>query len=77
MSLFEKIFGKKESSAAVARDRLKVMLACERASCNLPQVKEMESEIANVLEKYVEVNGIQIKTEHNRNIEMEIEVKLK
>ncbi len=78
MSLFEKIFGKKESSAAVARDRLKVMLACERASCNLPQVKEMESEIANVLEKYVEVNGIQIKTEHNRNIDMmEIEVKLK
>ncbi len=78
MSLFEKIFGKKESSAAVAKDRLKVMLACERASCNLPQVKEMESEIANVLEKYVEVNGIQIKTEHNRNIDMmEIEVKLK
>ena len=78
MSLFERIFGKKEGSASVAKDRLKVMLACERASCNLPQVKEMENEIANVLEKYVEVSNLHIKTEHNRNIDMmEIEVKLK
>ena len=78
MNLFEKIFGKKESSAAVAKDRLRVMLSCERAACNIPQVKEMENELSAVLNKYVEVGNLQIKTEHNQNIDMmEIEVQLK
>ena len=77
MSLFERIFGKKESSASIAKDRLRVMLSCERAACNIPQVKEMESELSDVLSKYVDVGNLRIRTEHNQNIDMmEIEVQL-
>ena len=77
MSLFERIFGKREGSASIAKDRLKVMLSCERLACGIPQVREMEKEISTVLKKYVDVENIHIKTEHNHNIDMmEIEVHL-
>ena len=77
MSLFDRIFGKKDKSAAVAKDRLKVMLVRERAAC-IPNVEEMEVDLSKVLQKYVDVRNLQIKTESNQNIDMiEIEVQLK
>ncbi len=77
MSLIDLIFGKKQASANIARDRLTVMLAAERGSNALPQMEEMKKEILEVIKKYTKVKDIKIKSENNQNIEMlEVEIVL-
>ncbi len=77
MSLIDLIFGKKQASANIARDRLTVMLAAERGSNALPQMEEMKREILEVIKKYTKVKDIKIKSENNQNIEMlEVEIVL-
>jgi len=78
MSLFSSLFGKKESSASVARDRLKLVLAHERASNALPYMDEMKAEIMDVIKKYTQVKDIQISSKNNQNIDvLEMEIILK
>ncbi len=78
MSFFANIFGKKESSASVARDRLKVVLAHERASNALPYMEDMKAEIMEVIKKYTKVKDIHISTQSNQNIDvLEMEIILK
>lgn len=78
MSLFTNLFGKKESSASVARDRLKLVLAHERASNALPYMEEMKAEIMEVIKKYTQVKDIHISSQNNQNIDvLEMEIILK
>ncbi|HIC45028.1 MAG TPA: cell division topological specificity factor MinE [Sulfurimonas sp.] len=78
MSLFSSIFAKKESSASVARDRLKLVLAHERASNALPYMEEMKQEIMEVIKKYTKVKDIHISSQSNQNIDvLEMEIILK
>ena len=78
MSLFTNLFGKKETSANVARDRLKLVLAHERASNALPYMDEMKAEIMEVIKKYTKVKDIQITSQNNQNIDvLEMEIILK
>lgn len=78
MSLFTNLFGKKTSSANVARDRLKLVLAHERASNALPYMDEMKAEIMEVIKKYTQVKDIQISSKNNQNIDvLEMEIILK
>ena len=78
MSLFTSLFGKKESSANVARDRLKLVLAHERASNALPYMDEMKAEIMEVIKKYTQVKDIHISSQNNQNIDvLEMEIILK
>lgn len=78
MSLLSSIFGKKESSASVARDRLKLVLAHERASNALPYMDEMKAEIMEVIKKYTQVRDIHISSQSNQNIDvLEMEIILK
>jgi cell division topological specificity factor len=78
MSLFSSLFGKKESSASVARDRLKLVLAHERASNALPYMDEMKAEILEVIKKYTKVKDIHISSQSNQNIDvLEMEIILK
>jgi len=78
MSLFSSLFGKKSSSANVARDRLKLVLAHERASNALPYMDEMKAEIMEVIKKYTQVKDIQISSKNNQNIDvLEMEIILK
>jgi len=78
MSLFSSLFGKKETSASVARDRLKLVLAHERASNALPYMEEMKSEIMEVIKKYTKVKDIHISSQNNQNIDvLEMEIILK
>lgn len=78
MSLFTSLFGKKTSSANVARDRLKLVLAHERASNALPYMDEMKAEIMEVIKKYTQVKDIQISSKNNQNIDvLEMEIILK
>ncbi len=78
MSLLSNLFGKKETSASVARDRLKLVLAHERASNALPYMDEMKAEIMEVIKKYTQVKDIQISSKNNQNIDvLEMEIILK
>lgn len=78
MSMFSGLFGKKESSASVARDRLKLVLAHERVLNALPYIDEMKAEILEVIKKYTQVKDIQISSRSNQNIDvLEMEIILK
>jgi len=78
MSLLSSLFGKKETSASVARDRLKLVLAHERASNALPYMEEMKAEIMDVIKKYTKVKEIHISSQNNQNIDvLEMEIILK
>jgi len=76
MSFFD-IF-KKKKSKDVAKDRLMMMLAYERANTKVDNLDEMKSELINVVKKYLNVKDIHIKTSSNQDIEtLEVEILLK
>jgi cell division topological specificity factor len=77
MSLMDIIFGRKSSSAQVAKDRLTIMLATERGATALPYMDDMKREILEVIKKYTKVKEIKIKSDNNQNIDMlEVEIVL-
>jgi cell division topological specificity factor len=78
MTLFERFFGsKKDKSANVAKDRLKLMLAHERADCAVPYLNDLKNELLEVVKKYTKAGDVSIKTEQNQNVDMlEIEIQL-
>ncbi|WP_024787963.1 MULTISPECIES: cell division topological specificity factor MinE [unclassified Lebetimonas] len=76
MSFFD-LF-KKKKSKDVAKDRLMMMLAYERANTKINNLDEMKQDLINVVKKYVDIKDIGIKTNSNQNIEtLEIEIILK
>ncbi|WP_456489153.1 cell division topological specificity factor MinE [Caminibacter pacificus] len=73
MSLFD-IF-KKKKSKDVAKDRLMMMLAYERANTKIENLEEMKKELIDVVKKYLHVKDIVIKTNSNQDIEtLEVEI---
>jgi len=78
MTLFERMFGKKRESAGNAKARLKVMLATERADCNIPYLEDLKREILEVVQKYTgSSSDVNIKTEKNKDVDMlELEISL-
>ncbi|WP_024791446.1 cell division topological specificity factor MinE [Lebetimonas sp. JS032] len=76
MSFFD-LF-KKKKSKDVAKNRLMMMLAYERANTKINNLDEMKQDLINVVKKYVDIKDIGIKTNSNQNIEtLEIEIILK
>ena len=77
MSFLDTFFGRKQTSAQVAKNRLSVILATERGSNALPYMDDLKRDILEVLKKYTQVSDIKIKAEQNQNIEMlEVEITL-
>ena len=77
MSLIDKLFGKEKGSASIARDRLMVTLAKERASNAFPYMEEMKRDIIEVIKKYTKVQDVTITTDKNHDIDViEIDVAL-
>ena len=77
MSLFSALFGKKESSAEQAKNRLQLVLAQERGANALSDVdmQNLRADIVEVIKKYTKVKDIQIKAEKNQDIDvLELEV---
>lgn len=77
MSLIDKLFGKKQKTASVARDRLKIIIAQERAQGNADNktpdyLPTLQKELLEVLSKYVaiELNDINISREEQDGVEM-------
>lgn len=57
MSLIEKLFGKKQKTAALARDRLQIIIAQERVKSQAPDyLPTLQKELLEVLSKYVNVS---------------------
>jgi cell division topological specificity factor len=66
---------KKKKSKDIAKDRLMMMLAYERANTKLDNLDEMKKELIAVVKKYVNIKDIAIKTNSNQNIEtLEVEI---
>ncbi len=55
-SLFEKLFGGKERSGAVAKDRLKLVLMHDRTDIPAPMMEAMRRDLLAVLSKYVDID---------------------
>ena len=57
MSLIEFLFGKKQTSAQTARDRLQIIIAQERVKDQAPDyLPTLQKELREVLSKYVHVS---------------------
>jgi len=77
MSLIEKFFGNKKKSASSAKDRLKIMLAHERAENSFPFMDDLRKDLMEVIKKYTAVEDIKITTEKNQDIDLlEVEIVL-
>jgi len=75
MSFFDDLFGKKKTTADVAKNRLKIMLSHERASCKLPYLDDLRNDLIAVIKKYTKVDDVKITSHTNQNLEfLEVEV---
>ena len=73
MSIFD-LF-KKKKSKDIAKDRLMMMLAYERASTKIDNLDEMKKDLIEVVKKYLNVKDIQIKNQSNQDFEtLEVEI---
>lgn len=86
MSLLDLLFGKKKVTASVAKERLQIILAHERASLNddgknfAPSwLPDLQRELLTVIAKYIKVDqdALKVNLERRDNLELlEINVTL-
>jgi cell division topological specificity factor len=68
-------FFKKKKSKDVAKDRLMMMLAYERATTKIDNLEDMKRDLIEVVKKYLKVKDIEIKSSSNQDIEtLEVEI---
>ncbi len=53
---FNKLFGKKNKSGSVAKDRLKLVLIHDRMNCSTELLEMMRADILAVISKYVDID---------------------
>ena len=73
MSLIEFLFGKKQTSAQTARDRLQIIIAQERVKDQAPDyLPTLQKELLEVLSKYVHVSleDIRISQENQDGVDV-------
>jgi cell division topological specificity factor len=64
MSLIDILFGKRQKTAAIARERLQIILAHERNGRSAPDyLPALQRELMEVISKYVSVNLDDIKVQ--------------
>jgi len=86
MSLLDLIFGKKKQSASVAKERLQIILAHERATLNGEDITktpewlpDLQKELVAVVAKYIKIDqdALSVNIEKRENMELlEINVTL-
>lgn len=68
MSLFDLLFGKKNNSAATARDRLQIIIAQERVKEQMPDYLPcLQRDLIEVLSKYVSISPEDIRINHEKH----------
>ena len=79
MSLLDLIFGRKKTSASVAKERLKIILAHERGSDELgvmgqapSWLPQLQQELVEVVAKYIHINkeDLKVNIEKRDNLEL-------
>ena len=80
MSLLSFLLGEKKKSAAVAKERLQIILAHERSGRNPGQpdyLPALQRELVAVISKYVKINADDLKVHFERQDDLEVlEVKI-
>lgn len=73
MGLFDFLFGARDRSAGVAKDRLQIVVAEERAVRTRPSYLPMlQKEILDVIRKYVEVDHDDVQVTFDKSDEYEV-----
>lgn len=73
MSILDYFLGTRKKSANVARERLQIILAHERAGRTGPDyLPQLQKELVEVISKYVAVNADDIKVQLDRKDELEV-----
>jgi cell division topological specificity factor len=67
LSLLEKLFGKSDRSGSVAKDRLKLVLAHDRADIPGPVMDALRQDLLAVISKYVEIDESALDVELDRS----------
>ena len=83
MNVVEIFFGfakkKDDGTASKAKERLKLVLAHERPNTHFPFMEELRADIIQVIQKYMKVEDITIKTDRSKDLDLdllEVEVSL-
>lgn len=73
MSILDYFLGNRKKTANVARERLQIILAHERAGRTGPDyLPQLQKELVEVISKYVAVNPDDIKVQLDRKDELEV-----
>ena len=73
MSILSYFFGEKKKTANVARERLQIILAHERAGRDAPDyLPQLQRELLEVISKYVAVNPDDIKVQLDKKDDFEV-----
>ncbi|SMC21965.1 cell division topological specificity factor [Andreprevotia lacus DSM 23236] len=73
MSILSYFFGEKKKTASVARERLQIILAHERAGRDTPDyLPQLQRELLEVISKYVAVNPDDIKVQLDKKDDFEV-----
>jgi len=56
MDVFFRLFGKKNKSGAIAKQRLKQILISDRADCSVDLIDAIKGDVSHTLSKYMEVD---------------------
>ncbi|MCX6077117.1 MAG: cell division topological specificity factor MinE [Campylobacterales bacterium] len=68
MSFFS-LFNKKETSAGVAKDRLRIAISSDRNNTLYPFMTEMKADIIAVVRKYVQAQSVNITKESDGDVD--------
>jgi cell division topological specificity factor len=69
MNLFKNLFSPHRNSAAVAKERLKIVLAHERAGRDAPDfLPKLQKELIDVVARYVEIRDDMIRVNLGKNV---------
>lgn len=66
MNWLRQIFGGQQSSAQIAKDRLKIVLSYDRTNITEDLLEQLKDDIVNAISEHIEIDraGIQVTTEH-------------
>ena len=79
MNFFSRLFGQKEKSSAVAKNRLQLVLVHDRVNLSPGKMDELKDELIQVISKYVDIdrNGMDIAiTQNNEQSQLTAQIPL-
>lgn len=66
---FLSFFNKKEKSAGIAKDRLRIAISSDRNNTSYPFMAQMKADIIEVVRKYVQAQSVNITKESEGDVD--------